>query len=614
MCGIVGWVDATRDLTQEGKALEAMTETMKCRGPDASGLYLSREAAFGHRRLIVIDPEGGTQPMERRPFGAGMVITYNGEIYNMPDLRREILAAGLRPVSRCDTELVLLAYALWGEDCVLHMDGIFAFGIWDQKKRRLFMARDRLGVKPIFYWQKGRTLLFASELKGILAHPEVEARVGSDGLAEILTMGPARTPGHGIFQDTYELRPGHTLIFDADGLRVRRFWALESRDHADDEEATAREVRRLLRSAVERQLVSDVPVSTFLSGGLDSSVVSAIASRYLEQEGRGRLRTFSVDFVDQSRHFRPTDFQTNLDAPWVSRVCDVLNTDHTDVVLDTSDLVEGLLPSLRARDYPGMADVDTSLLLFCQQIKEGATVALSGEAADEIFGGYPWCHKEDALAADTFPWARRIQDRLSILSPEALHLTGGAAYVDRRYREALDEVPRLEGETGREARIREILYLNITRFLANLLERKDRMSMATGLEVRVPFCDHRLVEYVWNIPWSIKNAGGMAKGILRKAMEGFLPWEILARRKSPYPSTANPSYGAACREWMVSILEDGSSPVLPLLDQDAVRNLTRMEGEMAELPWFGQLMGVPQLFAYLIQMDAWMREYHVRIS
>lgn len=614
MCGIVGWVDFEADLGKERDLLETMTRTLTHRGPDDSDLWLSHRAAFGHRRLVIIDPEGGAQPMRRTVGGCTYVITYNGEIYNMPELRRELLGRGLRPTTRSDTELVLLAYVAWGPDLVNHLDGIFGFGIWDEARKRLLLARDRLGVKPLFYWTHGHRLLFASELKAILAHPAAEPIVGPDGLAEILAMGPARTPGHGIFRGMHELRPGYLLTFDAHGVRTKRYWALESRPHEEDAAATASHLRELFVSAVERQLVSDVPVATFLSGGLDSSAVSAVAASHERASGRGDLATFSVDFKDQARHFKATEFQTNLDAPWVDVMVEHLGTRHRRVQLDTAELVDGLLPALSGRDVPGMADVDTSLALFCREIKEGATVALSGEAADEIFGGYPWCHMEDALAADTFPWARRLPDRLALVSDSVREWIRPEGYVADRYREAIDEVPALPGETGHAKRIREVLYLNVSRFLHNLLERKDRMSMLHGLEVRVPFCDHRLVDYVWNIPWDMKNLGGRRKGILREALRGLLPDGVLLRQKTPYPSTANPSYGEACRMWLLDILHDPASPLHPLIDRKAVDGLASLEGSMADLPWFGQLMGVPQMYAYLIQLDAWLRTYRIRFA
>ncbi len=503
MCGIAGWVDWGRDLRQEATTLERMASAMTPRGPDDAGLWLSAHVGFAHRRLIVVDPAGGAQPMQRRYGTRSFVIAYNGELYNTEDLRRDLLARGYRFEGHSGTEVLLAAYAHWGEACLERLNGIFAFAIWNEAEETLFLARDRLGVKPLFYAERPDAFLFASELKGLLQHPLIPAELDREGLSEAFLMAPSRTPGHGVFRGVKELRPGYSLRVSRRGVRVQRYWGLEAHEHTEGAQATAAQVRFLLRDAVERQLVSDVPISTLLSGGLDSSAVTAFAAEGLRAQGRGALRTYSVEFAEMERHFRATAFQKSLDAPWVQRVSELFGTDHRRVVLDTPDLVRHLGTALEARDLPGMADVDTSLLLFCRNVREGATVALSGESADEVFGGYPWFFREDALAARTFPWALRQKDRVALLNPEFAYWLRPDEYVAARYEQALSEVPSLPGEDPGEARMRQLLYLNITRFLPTLLDRKDRMSMATSLEVRVPFCDHRVVEYAYNIPCAI---------------------------------------------------------------------------------------------------------------
>lgn len=612
MCGIVGWVDWDADLTQQKPILEVMTERLAGRGPDASGVWLSPRAALGHRRLIVIDPKGGGQPMVRCLGGRTYVITYNGELYNTAELRRELEDRGHTFFGYSDTEVLLVSFIEWGPACVERLNGIFAFGIWDEANQTLFLARDHLGVKPLFYTQRGSAFLFASELKALLAHPAVRPEVDAEGLAEVFGLGPARTPGHGIFRHVAELKPGYWLLHSRNGLQCRRYWALESKPHEDDEETTAAKVRDLLRDAVQRQLVSDVPLCVLLSGGLDSSAVTALAAEALTRQGLP-VRTYSVDYRHNERYFRPSDFQPTADAHWVKLVTEFLKTQHHTVVLDTPELVAALGDALRARDLPGMADIDSSLYLFCREVKKGATVALVGEAADEVFGGYPWFRREDAFKANTFPWALTVSLRTRLLSPEVADRVRLEEYVADRYREALTEVPRLPGEDPRSARLREISYLSLTRFLPVLLDRMDRMSMAVGLEIRVPYCDYRLVDYAWNIPWEIKTCGRMVKGILRRALRGILPEEVLLRQKSPYPKTHNPAFLAAVRDALLKILDDPTSPLLPLINTRAVRDLASSGGENLKLPWFGQLMTGPQLFAYLIQVDMWLREYRVSV-
>ncbi|CAG7647945.1 asparagine synthase (glutamine-hydrolyzing) [Paenibacillus allorhizosphaerae] len=613
MCGITGWVDWNKDLTQYPFILEKMTDTMSLRGPDASGTWITARCALGHRRLSVMDPAGGAQPMIRKAGENTFAIVYNGELYNAPELKKELELRGHRFQTTCDTEVLLASYIEWGRACVDRLNGIFAFAVWNDEEQTLFLVRDRLGVKPFFYsYQDGR-LLFGSEPKAILAHPDFPAQISGEGLAEIFAVGPARTPGHGVYKNMNELKPGHCALLDANGLQIRAYWKLESKPHEDDVETTAAKVHELLKDTVIRQLASDVPICTLLSGGLDSSALTTFAANYYKESGMDTFHTFSIDYVDNDKHFKANVFQPNSDAPWIKRMTDFLGTEHHAFEFDTPELVEALKAAVYARDMPGMADVDGSLYLFCREIKKHATVAVSGEAADEIFGGYPWFHREESLNANTFPWALATRDRVNLLSPEFVDWVKPEQYVQERYRQALSEVPRLAGENQQQNRMREMSYLNISRFMPTLLDRKDRMSMAVGLEVRVPFCDHRLVEYVWNIPWEVKTAGDREKGILRKALRGVLPEDVLTRKKSPYPKTHNPNYLAAVRSWVLDILNDSSSPLLQFIDTAKIRALAENDNGQFNLPWFGQLMTGPQLFAYLAQVDMWLRKYKVAI-
>jgi len=613
VCGIAGWIDWERDLTRSAAVVEAMGERLGRRGPDERGLWLSERAALAHRRLIVIDPAGGKQPMERRRGADRYAVTYNGELYNTQELRAELEAKGYDFQSRSDTEVLLAAFMEWGEECVARLNGIFAFAAWSEREQKLLLARDRFGVKPLFYCELRSGLLFGSEPKALLAHPDVEAEVDLEGLAEVFSLGPARTPGHGIYRGIKEVRPGYLLVADRRGARTRPYWSLVSAPHTDDFPTTVERVRHLFTDAVRRQLVSDVPICSFLSGGVDSSAIAAVAAGALAEEGRGKLRTFSVEYRGNDRHFRPSAFQPNADAPWVRRVSEHLGTEHREVLIETEELVGALEDAVRARDLPGMADVDASLYLLCREVKKEATVALSGECSDEIFGGYPWFHRRELLEANTFPWSRAGALRASWLSPELREAIRPEEYAAERYHQSLREVPRLEGEDPRSARMRELFYLNFTWFMATLLDRKDRMSMAWGLEVRVPFCDHRLVEYLWNVPWEMKFAGNREKGLLREALRGLLPSDVLERKKSPYPKTHNPAYAEAVRSRLLQLLDEGTSPLLDLIDQGRIRSMAEAGGDLLDEPWFGQLMTGPQLFAYLLEIDFWLREYRVSI-
>jgi len=612
MCGIAGWIDWEVNLTQQGTILAKMAETLFNRGPDAEGFWMSAHCGFAHRRLIVVDPSGGLQPMTREKDGHTYTICYNGELYNTEDIRKELLARGHQFRGHSDTEVLLASYVEWGPACVEQLNGIFAFAIWDETKQQLFLARDRMGVKPLFFAERGKGLIFASELKALLAHPAVEPNLGVEGLAEVFAIGPARTPGHGIFEGVQEVKPGWSLLFTKGGIKHTQYWQLKSQPHDLSFDETVEGVRALLQDAVERQLVSDVPVCTLLSGGLDSSMISAFAAQYFKQRGE-QLHTFSVDYVDNDKHFTASDFQPNPDGPWIKRVSEYLQSEHHYIVIDTPQLIAALKDAISHRDLPGMADIDASLYLFSTEIKQHATVALSGECADEIFGGYPWFYREEMVNADTFPWSRNVAGRVDWLSEEWTAKLDLPSYVDHRYRQALADVPTLDGETGREKRAREMSYLNLFRWMPTLLDRKDRMTMGASLEVRVPFCDHRIVEYMWNVPWEMKFADEREKGLLRRALAGVLPDDVLYRKKSPYPKTHNPAYFNAVRQWVLEILDDPSSPILPLIDAAKIREIAAANDPNFVKPWFGQLMAGPQMFAYLAQVDTWLRQYNVRL-
>jgi asparagine synthase (glutamine-hydrolysing) len=549
--------------------------------------------------------------MARERAGAVYVIVHNGELYNTDELRRELISRGHTFTSRSDTEVLLVSYMELGSRCPEKLNGIFAFAVWDCARQTLFLARDRLGVKPLFYADRGDYLVFGSELKAVLAHPHIKPEVDAEGLAEVLAVGPARTPGHGVFRGVAEIKPGWSLEYGRGVARHRRHWSLESHPHTDDARTNARRVREFLEDTAERQLVPDVPVCTLLSGGLDSSAVTAFATRAYGRRGLGPVHTFSVDYVDNDLNFRVKRYQPDTDAPWVDRVSGFLGSVHQRVRIDTPEFVEPLDAAVRARDVPGMADVDSCPYLFARHVKRGATVAVSGGSADEIFGGYPWFRDQDALAGDTFPWSRMISSRARLPKEEVRRHIRAEEYARDRYREAVAEVPRLPGESPEEARVRGVSYLNTTRFLPTLLDRKDRMTMATGLEVRVPYCDHRLVEYAWNIPWTQKSLGGQPKGILRRALSGVLPDDVLNRPKSPYPKTHNLAYQTAVRDRPARIMEDRTSRLHEIVGPAAVGEVLRTDAQAFGSAWFGQLMGPAQLFAYLVQVETRFREYKV---
>ncbi|MFC7643486.1 asparagine synthase (glutamine-hydrolyzing) [Streptosporangium lutulentum] len=616
MCGIAGWVDFERDLRQARDIAQAMTETMSCRGPDDEGLWLAPHAAMGHRRLAIIDIEGGRQPMVADEDGRELaVLIYSGEVYNFRELRTELTARGHRFRTRSDTEVVLRAYLEWGEDLATRLNGMFAFAIWDSRREELLLVRDRMGIKPLYYYPTPEGVLFGSEPKAILANPLAQlAVVDADGLRALLSF--VKPPENGIYRGMYEVRPGQVVRVNREGLTKRRYWKLESREHTDDVPTTVKTVRGLLDDIVDRQTISDVPLCTLLSGGLDSSAVTALAQQAVEKQGLGKIRSFSVDFAGYSENFKPDEMRPTPDAPFAHDVVDHVHTAHTDIVLDSADLMDpGVRTAvLRARDLPtGMGDMDTSLYLLFQAIRGHSTVALSGESADEVFGGYRWFHDPASVNADTFPWlvardVMRFTGLRAILGEDLRRELDLPGYIAESYRQALDEVPRLPGETGLERRMREISYLHLTRFVQLLLDRKDRMSMAVGLEVRVPFCDHRLVDYVFNAPWALKTFDGYEKSLLRGASEDILPRSVLERRKSPYPSTQDPSYEQALRVESARLLDRGNLAAAPLLDLDGVRaRLDRPDSDEGQQGTRAALDG-------LLEFNEWLEDYQIQIK
>lgn len=614
MCGIAGHIGRTpQDIAEQYTTYCAMQQSMARRGPDQRGLYMQGRAALIHARLAVVDLEHGQQPMLLSYKGEDYALVYNGELYNTEELRAALKARGHTFTGHGDTEVLLHAFAEWGAGCLDKFNGIFAFAVWQQRASKLFLARDRMGVKPLFYALRPQGLIFGSELKTLLCHPAVPPRVDANGLAEILLLGPGRTPGCGVFQGVAELRAGECATYDPDTgkLETRQYWKLLDHEHTDSFPKTVATVRELVLDTVMRQLVSDVPVAAFLSGGLDSSILSAIADAAFS--GRGQtLQTFSVGYKDNKRYFKQTKFQPNADAPYIRKMNATLTANHHWVTLDTPELVQALFAAVDARDLPGMADVDSSLLLFCKEIRKTATVALSGECADEIFGGYPWYRDKTIRERYGFPWAQSTAYRASFVLPEMLGGIDPNEYVDARYRQTLAETSVEAGRTPTETRMRQMVNLNFKWFMQTLLDRKDRMSMYSGLEVRVPFCDYRIAEYLYAIPWDYKDYGGHEKGLLREAMRGILPNEVLWRKKSPYPKTWNPAYLEAVSTALRRVIADPAAPVLRLVKKQALEELLQTGAENST-PWYGQLMTTPQTIAWFLQLNYWLERYKVEL-
>lgn len=601
MCAIAGVLD----LPTDPQILKKMLDTMIRRGPDGSGIHQDDPCTLLHTRLAVIDPQGGQQPMVLQWDGETYILVYNGELYNTEELRRELLASGHSFHGHSDTEVVLHSYIQWGEECLIRFNGIFALAVWETGRKRLFLARDRIGVKPLFYAHHGTGLLFASEMKTILAYPTMKARLDQEGAMQVMLLGPGRLPGSGVFRDIREVEPGCAGYYQEGRLNLYRYWKLWDREHRDTLPETIEKVRFLVRDAIQRQMVSDVPVGTFLSGGLDSSIISALCAGEMKKKGE-ILQTFSLDYLNNDRYFQTSKFQPNSDDGYIRLMQEAIHSRHHWTVLTPETLVSALESATTARDLPGMADVDFSLLAFCREIRKSVKVALSGECADEIFGGYPWYRDPEVRDAEGFPWAQNTADRIRLLMPGIGEDPG--EFVAEAYRETCRESDILPENPPLERRMKEMVNLNFRWFMQTLLDRKDRMSMYSSLEVRVPFCDYRIAEYLYGIPWMYKDLGGQEKGLLRRAMEDLLPKQVLHRKKSPYPKTHDPWYEKLVQDRLGVLMQKQESPLFHLVNRKEM--IRYLESDMP-WPWYGQLMRRPQVMAWLLQIDFWLHQYQI---
>ena len=605
-------VNFKKDISNKTDILEMMVKTLKKRGPDAEGIYISNNVIFGHRRLIVVDPKGGSQPMTKIFEGRRYTLVYNGELYNTEDLRKKLIKEGFEFESYSDTEVLLTSYICWGKECVNKLLGIFAFAVFDEQKQEVFLARDQMGVKPLFYSICNGEFIFGSEIKTILAYPSVKREIDKEGLTEIFGLGPATIPGSAVFKNIKEVAPANCVLINKDNnIKKWEYWTVKAEEFNETAEEAINHTRELLIDAIKRQLVGDVPLCTFLSGGLDSSAISAIAGQEFKKNGK-TLTTYSINYEDNDKYFKASLFEPNSDEYFAKEMAEFIGSNHKNVILNHPDLASALKDSVLSRDLPGMADIDSSLLLFCKEIRKDFVVGLSGECADEIFGGYPWFTHDDMFYLDTFPWSRFVKNRIEILNKKIKDIPI-EELVQYQYKKSLSKVPHTDKESKRDYRMKEVSYLNLKWFMVNLLNRKDRSSMYNSLEVRVPFADIRLVQYAFNMPADIKLYKGREKGLLRSSLEGILPDDIIYRKKSPYPKTHNPIYTDIICRMMNEIMKDKSEPIHEIIDDNVVKEIIDTRGESYKSPWYGQLMTGPQLLAYLIQVNIWLKEYNVNL-
>ncbi|MCL1843332.1 MAG: asparagine synthase (glutamine-hydrolyzing) [Defluviitaleaceae bacterium] len=602
MSGIGGIAGYGADAPAAAQVCDEMLTALKGRGADVHGTFISQEVCVihtGYSRL-----EGGKQPLRSSLGNKAYVLVYDGELYNKDELHKELVEKGYRFTDTSDAAIILNGYMAWGQSVAERMNGVFSLALWDGTG--LFLARDRLGLRPLFYSVGSYGLVFASTIKAVLAHPRVLPVIDAEGAAEILLIGPGRTPGSGVFKGVNELLPGECGTYTpGGGMKLHTYWRLEAATHPDDFKETVQNVRSLFVDAVKLQsTVKNTRVATLLSGGLDSSAVAALSKS---------RESFSVDFVGNDKHFTPTAYQTESDGAYISRMVSFLSLRHKGILLGTDEIVNALPDAMKARGFPGMADVDSSFLMFLKKISKDVPIALSGEGADEIFGGYPWYQDEERLMYNGFPWAQSVDYRATFLHPElAENLSASPAeYVNSRYQKAVNAIEILSDDEPVEKRIRQMFALNIGWFLQTLSNRNDSMSAAAGLSVRVPFLDYRLVEYLFNVPWKFKNHDNREKGLLRVALKGLLPEAVLFRKKCPFPKTHNPAYLGRVKSMLEDVLKDANSPVFSMVSRSTLAGLLN---DCEKPNWYGQLMSYPQTIAYFLQINEWMKEFAVRVE
>lgn len=556
MCGILCLYNKQRNVLEDCGKFNQMLHLLEHRGPDDSRTYFDSHVLLGHCRLSIIDLKGGKQPFEYTYQGKIYRIIFNGEIYNMNELKKHLIDLGFHFSSQSDSEVLLVCFIAYREKCLNMLDGIFSFVIYYDDQ--IFACRDHLGVKPLYYYLKENDLIIASEIKAILMYLG-KCVVDKTGIKELLGLGPSLSPGKTLYKDISSLRPAHYLFYDGNDCIIDRYWGLQKKPHLKSYEETVQDVRYLVNQSIQRQLLSDVPISCMLSGGLDSSIITALSSQYVNN-----ISTYSIDYLDQEKYFKPYDYQLTRDSDYIDEMVERYHSHHNNVVLSQKNLIIFLKQSMIARDAPGMADIDSSFLLFCKEIKRHHKVVLSGECADEIFGGYPWFYKKELYSLDTFPWIRDIDQRLDLLN-ENIKKLNIKDYVQNQYYQTLQEIDYLD-QSFYDTNKRKMIYLNVEWFMQTLLTRSDSQSMYSAVELRVPFASKDLIEYMYNVPWSYMYKDQQEKSVLRDAFKDFLPKDIYNRKKNPYPKTHSPFFLTYIKRLLLETLNDKNNILYQLFD------------------------------------------------
>jgi asparagine synthase (glutamine-hydrolysing) len=551
MCGICGIYNFGNSAPVSDKILIDMNNALSHRGPDDSGIYINKNIAFAHRRLSIIDLENGRQPMANEDNTVW--ITYNGEIYNFMELKKQLAEKGHVFKTNCDTEVIIHSYEEYGTDCVLKFNGMFAFAVWDSREKILFLARDRLGIKPLYYTISNGNFVFASEIKALLRHPSVKTEVEKKSIPEYLFC-TSLLGSNTMFKNISALPAGHMVLFKNGNNKVTQYWDLELKSAPVDElsfDQYKELIFSILDDSVRMRLMSDVPFGSLLSGGLDSSIISALATKHVKQE----LKTFSMEYS------RNIEMGTqSLDTKFANLMAKVFKTDHREFIFRPEEYY-GFHEKVTWHMEKPVELTTPSLYLLHNKLKKYVTVVLSGEGSDELFGGYFFFlqNAKDRRLRE-FPWAPYFDEVSMLLNGNIEKETG--------FRESVKySLDSMLTKHNTEDFLNRVLYLFIKIYLLEMLERQDKTSMAWGVETRVPFLDHRFVELIVNIPSRYKIKDGSEKYILKESFRGFIPDEILDRKKKPFPFPVDLRSVISQRNDANRLIQSGKSRIADYFDK-----------------------------------------------
>jgi asparagine synthase (glutamine-hydrolysing) len=576
MCGICGFYEYQNHEPADIQVLSGMLDVLHHRGPDDSGVYLDKDLALGMRRLSIIDLAGGKQPICNEDGTLHTV--FNGEIYNYGTLREQLQSRGHTLTTRSDTEVIVHLYEDLGEECVQQLRGMFGFAVWDARRRRLFLARDRLGIKPLYYTESGGRLIFGSEIKAILRHPTVQARLNAEALSNFLSLKYVPAP-HTMFAGISALPPGCSLTCDENGVKVRRYWDLsfaDSRNGHQSEEIYGEQLKALLQECVRLHLVSDVPFGAFLSGGIDSSTIVALMSHFLNEP----VKTYAVGFDGDAGAFS--------ELPYARLVAKKYGTDHHEVFIRPEHLINLSEKVVWHLDQPIADEAALANYMVAELASRQVKMVLTGEGGDELFAGYaryagerlsplfrrlPGAAKSLALAAsEHLPGLRRQKIALNALCQpeEVARLVSWFPLFNPETKQALlsDDLKHIVNgnnvssvfaqhlaRTDATDPLHRMLYVDTKLWLADdLLARGDKTSMAASVEARVPLLDHKLVEFAAALPANLKVKGLVRKYLLKKVAAAWIPPKIIDRKKKGFPMPFSIWFRKEARSFLRDIL------------------------------------------------------------